>query len=242
MNGKNEKYDDIVMKKRWSFNEDVSNCFENMIERSIPGYGRMRAIVYAFGRRFVKKNTCLVDLGCSNGMALSPFIKEFGQECCYIGIESSPSMAEKFRERYQEEIASDIVTLFQEDIVSFYPDVRASLVLSVLTLQFVDVHKRDGIIKRAYESLIEGGALILAEKTSPCNSGLEPLFEDVYFDFKRGNGYTDEQIFSKKSSLEKFLIPLTMKENTNLMMKAGFNIVECIWTDIAFSAWIAVKE
>ena len=34
--------DNIMQNGKWKFNEEVSNCFEDMLERSIPQYETMR--------------------------------------------------------------------------------------------------------------------------------------------------------------------------------------------------------
>lgn len=47
----------------WEFNGEVAACFANMLERSIPDYRSMRALVYNAGERFVKPDTLIVDVG-----------------------------------------------------------------------------------------------------------------------------------------------------------------------------------
>lgn len=56
----------------WEFNGEVAACFANMLERSIPDYRSMRALVYNAGERFVKPDTLIVDVGCSTGLAVEP--------------------------------------------------------------------------------------------------------------------------------------------------------------------------
>ena len=33
--------DNIIAKSKWEFNQDVSNCFDDMLARSIPDYDTM---------------------------------------------------------------------------------------------------------------------------------------------------------------------------------------------------------
>ena len=148
-------------------------------------------------------------------------------------------MVEQARERYKKEIEQGIVEIFQKKVEDFVPSQNVSLILSVLTLQFVSIEERYKVVQQLYASLVPNGAMILVEKTSSTNFD---LFEKIYYDLKRKNGYTDEQIYSKKESLTNCLIPLSRKDNVSMLKKAGFNNIECIWTDMMFSAWIAIKE
>jgi tRNA (cmo5U34)-methyltransferase len=71
--------------ERWQFDRDVTEVFENMLARSIPQYGTMRALVFDLGASLVKPGTAIVDLGCSKGDALAPFVRRFGTTNRYIG-------------------------------------------------------------------------------------------------------------------------------------------------------------
>lgn len=47
--------DQILPRGKWVFDEAVTNCFDNMIKRSIPDYQNMRNLVFDLGKEFVKK-------------------------------------------------------------------------------------------------------------------------------------------------------------------------------------------
>lgn len=239
MTNLDKKYDSIIPSKRWEFNEAVTNCFDNMLERSVPGYNRMRELVFEFGKEFVQEHTTIVDIGCSLGNAIYPFVEKFNQSCHFVGIEPSSSMVVRARERYQKEIELGIVEIFEKKVEEFVPKQNVSLILSVLTLQFVNVEDRYRVVQELYTSLVPQGAMILVEKTNSANFD---LFEKIYYNLKRKNGYSEEQIYSKKESLSNCLVPLSREENVKMLKMAGFKNVECIWTDIMFSAWIAIKE
>jgi tRNA (cmo5U34)-methyltransferase len=58
---------------------------------------------------------------------------------------------------------------------------------------------------------------------------------------KGQNGYTEEEINSKRIALEGVLVPVTAKWNEQLLRDAGFNQVECFWRNLNFAGWIAIK-
>lgn len=238
----NNEYDSIMADGKWTFNEAVSNCFDNMLERSIPGYDRMRSLVYSFGKNYVQSGTYIIDIGCSLGNAIFPFIDEFQDKCKYIGIEKSIAMVKKFNDRFYNEIKNGLVKIFNTGVEDYYPIVNASLVLSVLTLQFIPKQKRQLIINQVFNSLIPNGAFILVEKTQISPSTDDDLFKKIYYELKKQNGYSTEQILNKESSLKDTLVPLTREENVHMLREAGFKRINCFWSDIMFVAWIAVKE
>src|SRR5512142_2365849 len=125
---------------RWAFDQSVTAVFADMLRRSIPQYESMRAAVYALGKEFVRPDTHVVDLGCSRGDALAPFVEAFGNQSRYVGVEVSAPMLGTLRQRFREEIASGSVTVLNSDLRAGYPDVNASLTLSILTLQFTPLN------------------------------------------------------------------------------------------------------
>ena len=73
------------------------------------------------------------------------------------------------------------------------------------------------------------------------SSGQDHLV-DVYYQMKRNNGYTDEQIEAKRVSLQNVLVPLRASENIRLLKEAGFSVVEPFWQNLNFMGIYAAKE
>jgi tRNA (cmo5U34)-methyltransferase len=109
----------------------VAACFDDMLARSIPDYEGMRRDCFALGRRFVRHQTEVVDLGCSRGEALGPFVREFGAYNHYTGVEVSPPMLAAARERFAGLIERKVVDIRPDDLREKYPPVKASLTLCV---------------------------------------------------------------------------------------------------------------
>src|SRR5262249_39399854 len=152
--------DTVRPSDRWSFDEEVTACFDDMLARSIPQYEVMRKATFDMGWRFVRPKTDIVDLGCSRGEALSPFVDAFGAFNSYVGVEVSPPMLEAARARFEGLISRGIVSIRDCDLRDSYPPVNASLTLSVLTLQFTPIEFRQRIVRRVFQSTIPGGAFI----------------------------------------------------------------------------------
>lgn len=227
--------------KKWEFDESVTQYFEDMLERSIPGYRMMRDLVTALAVGHAQRGSWIVDLGTSTGEALVPILEKLGATMNYVGIEVSQPMREKCRAKLSGWEACGVLRIEPTDLRKEYPKVPASVVLSVLTLQFTPIEYRQRIVSAAYESLRPGGAMILVEKILGCDASMDELLVSEYYKLKGAHGYTGEEIARKRESLEGVLVPVTAAWNEDLLKTAGFKHVECFWRVLNFAAWVAVK-
>lgn len=217
---------------RWSFDESVTRVFDDMLERSIPQYDLMRSSVLAVAESF--EPGTVVDLGCSRGESIANL--NFNKA---IGVEVSPPMLDAARERFEADESVEILDL---DLRYEYPDVTGvDVTLAVLTLQFVPIEHRQRVVRKAYESLRDGGGLIIVEKVLGASSALDEVFTRLYYDLKAANGYTGDEIERKKLSLEGVLVPATALANETMLKSEGFSHVECFWRWANFAGWVAIK-
>lgn len=234
--------DNVMPTGKWEFNEEVTSCFDEMLERSIPSYADMRSLVTKIGKNYVTDKTMIVDLGCSTGKAIHPFVQKFGARNQYKLFDVSEPMLEETRKRYKNWIDLGLMEVSNFDIRNGLPkNVYASLILSVLTLQFTPIEYRQKIVKSVYDGLQSGGAFILVEKVLGSDYEIDQLLVDEYYKIKSENQYTQEQIAAKRKSLEGVLVPITAKWNEELLKDAGFKQVDCFWRFLNFAGWIAVK-
>ncbi|NNE06197.1 MAG: methyltransferase domain-containing protein [Xanthomonadales bacterium] len=224
---------------RWTFDESVTRVFSDMLQRSIPQYDEMRHLVFDLGRRFVQSGTDIVDLGCSRGDALAPFIGRFGDQCRYIGLEMSQPMLSAARSRFAGQIEQGIVSILEHDLRQSYPDVQASLTLCILTLQFTPPGERARILSDVRRSTFSNGALILVEKVLGESDGIDQVMVEIYHEMKTRHGYSKEEVDRKRLALEGVLVPQTAEHNRTLLKQAGFSQVDSFWRWMNFSAWIA---
>lgn len=227
----------------WAFDEPVATVFDDMLRRSIPQYAVMRQAVFDLGCRYVTPGSQIVDLGCSRGEALAPFVERFCSHNRFVGIEVSEPMLAAARARFQGLSKVGLVDIRAHDLRrDGYPPVVASLVLSVFTLQFIPIEYRQGLVQDIYDHLEPGGAFLLVEKILGANAHLDRAMVDLYYGLKGANGYSQEQIERKRLSLEGVLVPVTARWNEELLRQAGFRQVDGFWRWMNFAGWIAVKD
>lgn len=224
---------------RWAFDASVTECFDDMLARSIPDYVEMRRLVTELGRRYLRPHADVVDLGCSRGEALAPFVEAEVARCC-IGVEVSEPMLEAARARFAGQRAP-AVQLYPLDLRHDFPVSVPSLVLSVLTLQFIPIEHRQQLVQRVYDALLPGGAFIVVEKVLGASSAIDDLLVTQYLALKASHGYTEEEIARKRLALEGVLVPITAEWNEGMFRRAGFLHVDCFWRWCNFAAWVCQK-
>ena len=232
---------------RWAFDIGVANVFEDMLERSIPQYETMRDAVSRPGVAYMRANTRVVDLGCSEGGALASLSASVpaGERIEFIGYEMSEPMVERAEERFAEVdnvdiVRTDLRNALWNDPVILDGRIECSVILSVLTLMFIPVEYRASVIEDCYRLLSSGGALIVVEKVLGRTGEIDQTFKQQYNQLKQRNGYSSEEIERKRLSLEGVLVPMQEEWNVQMLREVGFS-VDCFWRWMNFGGWLAVK-
>ena len=226
----------------WIFDDSVTKVFLDMLQRSIPQYEVMRQAIFDIGIHFVQPQTCIVDLGCSRGDSLAPFIERFGGQNFYLGIDNSLPMLEFATIRFKSEIEKKLVRLLNMDLSAQFPGVKSSLTLCILTLQFIAVENRQRILEDVYRNTLPGGAVILVEKVQGAGTNIDNMMIYLYHEFKKGNGYSEEEIERKRLALRNVLTPLASGNNEEMLRNAGFSEVDCFWRWMNFAGFFALKS
>lgn len=255
------QYDDHVPGDKWEFNEDVATKFDSMLERSIPGYGQMRELVYHLGKRFLGEGRCnVVDLGASRGEASAKFISKFPNAEFYLTEISEPMIAEmeeRFKDIEHVHVAPFDLRKTAEEVrqAVTHPHVRivdnsshadavlpTNLILAILTMVFVPINHRPSILKGVYDGLAPGGAFFMVEKVIGSSASMQELMVTSYHEYKHLNGYSWEDIERKRAALEGVQVPLSDNTNISMLQAAGFRNVETFWRNMNFVGYIAIKD
>lgn len=239
--GSVEAIDKVVPQGGWTFDDEVTRVFDNMLVRSIPQYQVMRRAVFDIGMNYLGPDSTVIDCGASRGEAIAPFVKELSPNGHFVCVETSEPMIRSLRTRFAEESSDGRVTIHHQNLKDFYPDVEADLTLAVLTLQFIPIEYRQAVIHRIFQQTKPGGALILVEKILGADHDLNDLMVRLYHQHKLLNGYTREDIDRKALALEGVLVPVTARWNMELLGQAGFQQVDYFWRWMNFAGWLAVK-
>lgn len=234
--------DKVVPGHKWEFDAEVAQAFDNMLERSIPGYKVMRALTDEFGFLALEKfpTASLVDLGASRGEASARFI-EAGHEV-YLN-EISPPMLDVLQQRFKSNSKVHIDNADLTDVSPSFltPTYYHGVILAVLTLQFLPPESRIRVLNDVYAALRPGGVFMLVEKVIGNSSPTNKMFVDLYYRMKERNGYSKTDIELKRQSLKTAMWPVTADMNESMLKNAGFKQVDVYFRHYNFCGWIAVK-
>lgn len=223
------------------FGEKVATVFDDMVGRSVPFYDEMQRMIGEMAGDFAVNGTNLYDLGCSTGttmLHLHPLVPE---QVRFIGVDNSEEMLAKCRAKLKEKKIIREHELRHADLNQGIQIENASMVLMILTLQFIRPLHRDRLIGTILNGMNENGALILVEKLIGEDSLFNRLFIKYYYDLKKRNGYSELEIAQKREALENVLVPYKLMENREMLLRAGFRYCDVFFKWYNFCGIIAVK-
>lgn len=225
--------------KQFEFDEDVAVVFDDMLERSIPFYKEVIDLTCNTICLHVKEGASVVDLGCSTANTLLALHKKSNKSYHLLGIDNAEAMLHIARQKVQaygakiELVHADItnVALMSQDVV-----------IANYMLQFIRPLQRAAFVSKIYEALNPEGLFIFSEKIVFEDKELNKQMIDLYYDFKRQQGYSDFEIAQKREALENVLIPYTEEENKAMLKSIGFTTIETLFKWGNFATFIAKKR
>ncbi|RLA20331.1 MAG: carboxy-S-adenosyl-L-methionine synthase CmoA [Gammaproteobacteria bacterium] len=223
------------------FDEQVASVFQDMIQRSVPGYKTIISAIGLLTERFAQPNSHCYDLGCSLGAATLSMRHNIRQaNCKIIAIDNSPAMIERCQSNIEQDSASAPIELICGDIREVSIG-RATVVVLNFTLQFIPPKDRKDFLTRIYEGMLPGGILILSEKLFFDDPRQQALHTEMHHAFKRVQGYSDLEISQKRSALERVMKPETLETHKQRLTSIGFSSSEVWFQQFNFASLIALK-
>jgi len=225
----------------FKFDDKVANVFEDMLKRSIPGYSTVIGMTGMLAAKYAKNNTNLYDLGSSLGASsLSMRNKLTTENCKIIAVDNSYAMIKRSKLFFDLDKSQTPIDIVCADI----RDVKiknTSVVVLNYTLQFLPPSDREVLLRNIYEGMLPGAALILSEKVKYKNIEVDSFLIDLYYTFKKLNGYSELEISRKREALENVMVPESIETNKSRILSTGFSICELWFQMFNFVSFLAVK-
>ena len=216
---------------------DHADDFDAHIRASIPGFQQLVDYTVDRSVTYVQRGTTVVDVGCSTGRTLAA-IRRVNQaarpDVDYLGIDLEP----RFRPCWEKHSSMNFRCEVGDALT--HPFDNVSLACCIMTLLFVRPAHKLSLLKRIRNSMVEGGALFIAEKMLAETSRQESDAEAAYMDFKRRQGFRAEEILEKQSSLRGQMTRMTERELRSALESVGFRDVEPYWRGHMFVALVAL--
>jgi tRNA (cmo5U34)-methyltransferase len=225
----------------FNFGRRTAQVFDDMLIRSVPAYAEIQRMISEIATDFAVDNSAVYDLGCSTGTTLLLLDKLVSPRVRLVGIDNSPEMLQKAKEKFAKVGVRRHVRWECADLDQSLKIENASVVILNLTLQFIRPPRREAIIRKIAGGMREDGCLLLIEKVLSHDAVFNRNFIKYYYDFKQRNGYSQMEISQKREALENVLIPYNTKENEELLLKSGFSSCEIFFKWYNFCGYVARK-
>jgi len=225
------------------FGAETANVFDDMLPRSVPFYPEIQRMTGELVADFAAPGTAIYDLGCSTATTMLHIAKALppGLDTRFVGIDSSEEMLGIARQKLEASAFPWPFELRFADMNQGVEIHQASVVLMVLTLQFIRPLYRESLVRSIHAGLEDNGCVILVEKVLGEDSTFNRLFIKHYYEMKRRSGYSELEIAQKREALENVLVPYRLEENRDLLRKQGFSQVDVFFKWYNFCGILARK-
>jgi tRNA (cmo5U34)-methyltransferase len=225
----------------FKFSKEVATVFDDMLSRSVPFYAETQRMIAEMAGDFVKSGTNVYDFGCSTGTTMLALHEYVPKDVKFIGVDNSDDMLVRCRDKLAAGGFDRPFELRTADLNAGATVENASLALMILTLQFIRPLQRERLMADIYRGLNDQGCFLVVEKVLGEDSLFNRLFIRYYYDMKRRNGYSEMEIAQKREALENVLIPYTLLENRELLLRTGYRYVDVFFKWYNFCGIVAVK-
>ncbi|MEK7989736.1 MAG: class I SAM-dependent methyltransferase [Thiotrichaceae bacterium] len=207
---------------QWKFDANIAQQFDRIARREIPDYLRVIDLCMRVIGKSKLQQPKIIDVGSALGETLKQ-LHQHGYENIY-GVECSADMLAK---------SFDKATLIHSEQ---FPEQYAPFdyVINNWTLHFIP--ERLAYLEAIKRSLAAGGTLILTEKVSSSE-----CTHELYYDMKRANGVSEEEIEQKRQQIEGVLVTSPFTWYIETLNRLGFEQIEIINANTAFITFMAIN-
>ncbi len=223
----------------FTFNKEVTYVFEDMINRSVPGYKTSLKLITQYTKHFYQPDTKCYDIGCSLGASSLSMLRA-RKDALIIAIDNSEAMIRECKNRFKKFPQSQSIQFMHQDVIETKMD-NASLIVLNYLIQFLDLEQREKIFDKIFKALLPGGILILSEKIHHKNRFESNRVFKTHHKFKSLNGYSDLEISGKRDSLEGVLITETEQDHFSRGERVGFKNSRKVLSNLNFRTLIFYK-
>jgi len=224
--------------KKFEFDEAVASVFDDMLSRSVPFYDEVRKLIISVILVDQTEGKKVLDLGSSTAKFLLDLHSKMSVKMKLQGIDNSQAMLTRARQKCQA-FGADIELEYADMLEYDYKD--EDIVVANYTLQFIRPMQRTALIKKIYDGMHDNALFIFSEKVVFEDKKLDKELIDIYYNYKKTQGYSEYEIAQKRESLENVLIPFTIEENIQMCKDAGFSQVDTLFQWANFVTFIAKK-
>jgi len=227
-----------AIEKKFEFDQAVASVFDDMLSRSVPFYDEVRHLIISLILAEQEEGKKILDLGVSTAKFLLELHAKMETGMHLKGIDNSEAMIERATQKAKA-FGADLELELADMLTYDYQD--QDIIVANYTLQFIRPMQRLGLLQKIHQGLHEGGLFIFSEKVIFDNKHLDKQIIDIYYAYKKAQGYSEYEIAQKREALENVLIPFTIDENIRMCRDAGFQKIDTLFQWANFTTFVAKK-
>ena len=208
-----------VKSEQWVFDNSVAERFQHEAETNIPSYHLVIDKCLLFANKYLQKTDKVIDVGSALGYTISKFINAGFTNV--MGVDTSTAMIDKSMHKQ--------LVLCDDKL----PKYKYKLIMMNWTLHFVT--DKTSYLTDIYNSLEDNGYLILSDKCLQSD-----IVKDMYYDFKRSHGVSEEYIKQKEQNLIGVMHSVPIDWYLKTLRELGF-AVDIIHADFGFITFLCKK-
>lgn len=184
----------------WTFKtNEVSKNFDSHVREQLPWYDLVQDFMAYIALSFLHENSIVYDIGASTGNFSKRILNEIKERNVkWIPIDDSEQMKNFY---------SGAGTLVNFNAMDFEYK-NFDLAVLFLAFMFLPVNGRNSWLKKLYEKLNPGGAIIIVDKLKPKGGLLSTSIHRYLMKSKINQGATAENVLKKELSLQGIQNPL----------------------------------
>jgi hypothetical protein len=129
-------------------------------------YYSLQRSIFDVALPFVTPRCKIVDLSCSNGDWLAPFVEKFEDLCHFIAIGEDEIKAYSCIDRFRMRVRLGFFEVCQLDLAERFPETCSRVTISVLGMGRLNPERQAEVLQKTHRFLERGGAFIIAERVS----------------------------------------------------------------------------
>lgn len=212
----------LVKEERpWQFDSTVADRFQKEAETHIPDYQKVINLsIDILEKHFGARDIKIIDVGSALGHTLECLLNKGFHDI--KGVEKSLDMIAKSK-------FSDRIIHSDE-----FPKERFHAVVANWTVHFIE--NKYEYLKSIYDSIPQGGVLILTDKMLQSEK-----VKEQYYEWKHDNGVSWEEIKEKESKLQGIMLSEDLDWYLTALREIGFKSINLINSRFNFNTLYCVK-
>ena len=129
-------------------------------------YCSLQRSIFDVAFPFVKPRCKIVDLSCSNGDWLAPFVESFEDLCHFVAIDLDEKKTYTCLDRFRMRVRLGFFEICQLDLADRFPETCSRITISVLGIGRLNLERQTEVLQKTHRYLERGGAFVMAERVS----------------------------------------------------------------------------